>query len=122
MSISTTDFLIKKDDLQQVKFVEGELDPAALQSGEVLVKVDKFAFTTNNITYCLMGDSRLRYWHFFPALEDGWGKIPVWGFADIIHSNHEGIAEGERLFGYFPLATHLVIQADRVTPYNFVDS
>jgi hypothetical protein len=122
LSIRTTDFLIKKDNLSRTKFIEGEIDLNELKSGQVLCLVDKFAFTTNNITYAMLGNSRLRYWQFFPASEDGWGKLPVWGYADVIHSYHEEIAEGERLFGYFPLATHLVIEADKATPFNFVDS
>jgi Protein of unknown function (DUF2855) len=35
----------------------------------------------------------------------------VWGFGEVIASRHQGIAIGERLFGYFPMATHLVIEA-----------
>jgi hypothetical protein len=39
----------------------------------------------------------------------------VWGFGDVIASKHPNVAEGERLFGYFPMATHLVIEAAEVT-------
>jgi len=52
----------------------------------------------------------LQYWQLFPAPED-FGNIPVWGFGEVIASTHPAIAVGERLFGYFPMATHLVIEA-----------
>jgi len=51
----------------------------------------------------------LKYWRLFPAPKD-FGTIPAWGFGDVIASKHPGISEGERLFGYFPMATHLVIE------------
>jgi hypothetical protein len=57
----------------------------------------------------VLGD-QLKYWQLFPAPE-GFGNIPVWGFGDVIASHHPGISEGESLFGYFPMATHLVIEA-----------
>ena len=64
-----------------------------LVDGEVRVSVEHFALTSNNITYGVFGDG-MRYWDFFPALQDTenqdaaslWGRIPVWGFADVIDS------------------------------------
>ena len=67
------------------------------------MKVDRFAFTANNITYAMLGD-QLKYWQLFPAPE-GFGNIPVWGFGRVIASKHPQVAEGELLFGYFPMAT-----------------
>ena len=67
------------------------------------MKVERFAFTANNITYALAGD-QLKYWHLFPAPQ-GFGNIPVWGFGDVIASKHPNISEGERLFGYFSGST-----------------
>jgi hypothetical protein len=108
--MKSTDFVVAKSDLQQCKFVERERpDAAALPDEALLVKVDRFAFTANNITYAALGD-QLKYWQLFPAPES-FGIIPVWGFGEVIASRHPGIADGERLFGYFPMATHLVIEA-----------
>jgi hypothetical protein len=81
----------------------------ALPDDGLLVKVDRFAFTANNITYAMLGDA-MKYWQLFPA-PDGFGNIPVWGFGEVVASKHPQIEEGERLFGYFPMATHLVIEA-----------
>jgi hypothetical protein len=108
--MKSTDFVVARNDLQQCKFVETILpDAATLPEDALLVKIDRFAFTANNITYAVLGD-QLKYWQLFPAPEN-FGNIPVWGFGEVIASKHPGIAIGERLFGYFPMATHLVIEA-----------
>jgi hypothetical protein len=83
--------------------------------------VDRFAFTSNNISYAQAGDM-LGYWKFFPAAEEGWGRLPVMGFGDVIRSNHPEVPEGDRVFGFFPMSNHLVIQADNVTPRQYVDA
>ena len=91
-----------------------------MPSESLLVKVDRFAFTANNITYATLGDE-LKYWQLFPAPKD-FGNIPVWGFGDVIASTHPAVAEGERLFGYFPMATHLVIEAGDVSKRGLRDA
>jgi Protein of unknown function (DUF2855) len=88
-------------------------DAAALPDDALLVKVTRFAFTANNITYAVLGE-HLKYWQLFPAPE-GFDNVPVWGLGEVIASKHPGIAAGETLFGYFPMATHLVIEATRHT-------
>jgi Protein of unknown function (DUF2855) len=115
------DFLVNRDDLRKCK-----LAPAAspseieLQPGEALLSISKFGFTANNVTYAAFGEA-MRYWDFFPA-PDGWGRIPVWGFATVERSEHDGLDEGERVYGYLPMSTHLVVQPDRVTDGGFVDA
>ncbi len=88
--------------------------------GEVLLRIDRFAFTANNVTYAMFGDA-MHYWQFFPASAPGWGVIPVWGFATVVASGVEGIAVGERFYGYLPTATHLIVQPERVNAGGFVD-
>ena len=86
--MTSIDFVVAKDDLDQCKVIATELpDADALPPDGLLVKVDRFAFTANNITYAEIGD-KLGYWRFFPAPE-GWGHVPVWGFAEVIESRHE---------------------------------
>ena len=115
------DFVIARTDFQHCKTIETELpDAEALPVGALLVKVDRFAFTANNITYATLGD-QLKYWQLFPA-PAGFGNIPVWGFGDVIASNHPGVEVGERLFGYFPMATHLVIEAGDVRKRGLRDA
>ncbi len=108
--MKSADFVVARNDLQQCKLIQTQLpDAAELPAEALLVKVDRFAFTANNITYAVLGD-QLKYWRLFPAPES-FGNIPVWGFGEVIASAHPAMAEGERLFGYFPMATHLVIEA-----------
>jgi hypothetical protein len=119
--MKSTDFVVARHDLQECKFIETRSSEAnALPEEALLVKVDRFAFTANNITYAQLGD-QLKYWQLFPA-PDRFGKIPVWGFGEVIASRHPAIEIGERLFGYFPMATHLVIEAAGVTKRGLRDA
>ena len=104
--MQATDFVVARNDLQQCKIIETHLpDAADLPVEALLIKIDRFALTANNITYAVLGDE-LKYWQLFPAPQN-FGNIPVWGFGEVIASKHPGISKGERLFGYFPMATHL---------------
>ena len=40
-----------------------------VSDGQILLKVETFSFTANNITYGMMGD-RLGYWQFFPPADN----------------------------------------------------
>ena len=119
--MKSTAFVVASDDLTQGKFVQTELpDAPHLPDEALLVKVDRFAFTANNISYAVLGD-QLKYWSLFPA-PDGFGIIPVWGFGEVIASKHPSVTVGERLFGYFPMATHLVIEAADVSKRGLRDA
>ena len=113
-----TKFVVSRRDLQQCRIDELQM-PERLPDEALLVKVNRFAFTANNITYAVLGD-HLKYWSLFPV-PDGFGNIPVWGLGEVIVSKHPGIAVGETLFGYFPMATHLVIEAADVNKRGLRD-
>jgi len=116
-------FQVKKSMFFNGRLAEMPTEALMIGDGEILVKVDKFAYTANNITYAVAGDM-IGYWQFFPAMgidADGYGVIPVWGFADVVESNVEGIPIGDRLFGYFPPASHLKMTPTRVNDKRFVD-
>jgi Protein of unknown function (DUF2855) len=114
------DFLVKRDDLHIWMFAPAAVpETIALQRGQVLMKIDKFAFTSNNITYAVFGDA-MCYWNFFAAPE-GWGRIPAWGFADVIQSLHDEVQIGERFYGYYPMSSHVVVQPERVGYGGFFD-
>jgi hypothetical protein len=115
--IEAVDFQVRRDDLRSHRLVPIEEGPLA--DGEVRVRVDHFAFTANNVTYAVFGDG-MNYWDFFPA-EDGWGRIPVWGFGDVVASRCTEVAEGERLYGYFPMSTSVVIRPVKVGPHSLSD-
>jgi hypothetical protein len=119
--MTSTDFVVARNDLQHCKMIETHLpDAAALPDDALLLKVTRFALTANNITYAVLGDE-LKYWQLFPAPKD-FGNIPVWGFGEVIASKHPNIAVGESLFGYFPMATHLVIEAADVSTRGLRDA
>ncbi len=114
---TSTDFLSSRKDLHQTKFVETQLP--ALKPGQALIKIDQFAFTANNVTYGAFGDAMM-YWNFFPAPE-GWGRVPVWGFGDVVESQADGIKAGERFYGYYPMSTHLIVEPARISASGFSD-
>jgi NADPH:quinone reductase-like Zn-dependent oxidoreductase len=109
---------VQKTDWKQTRFVEGPVPELA--PGQVLFRVDRFALTANNITYAVAGDM-LGYWRFFPC-EEGWGRIPVMGFADVVRSTHPDVKEGTRCFGFYPMGRHLVIQPGAVSASQIVDA
>ena len=109
-------FQVHKQDIKQTRLVEVK-NANELSVGQVKVKIAAFSFTANNISYWATGD-KLAYWQFFPAAENAngaWGIIPVWGFADVVASNHVEVLEGERLFGYFPTTEEWVMQPTKVS-------
>jgi len=111
------DFEVRRDALREHRLVTTALPEVA--AGEVLMAVDVFALTANNVTYAVAGDM-MNYWDFFPA-EAGFGRVPVWGFADVVQSNIEGVEVGERFYGYFPMGSHLLVAPTRVGAHGFTD-
>src|ERR1700682_3028216 len=111
------DFLIAKDDLQRCRFLEA--DPPALEPAQALLAVDAFGLTSNNITYAVFGE-RMSYWSFFPA-EAGWGRVPVWGFAEVTDSRPRALEVGARVYGYLPPSTELVVTPVAVNTHGFRD-
>ena len=45
----------------------------------------------------------------------------MWGFAEVVESRAEGVAVGERCYGYWPMGRYLVVQPARVGKHGFVD-
>ncbi len=110
---------VKKDELSKSNWQESEAPE--LTEGQVLVEIEKYALTANNITYAVAGDS-FGYWNFFPSGQDDWGIVPVWGFGRVVASSCEDVEVGERLYGYFPMASHLVITPGNIAEAGFVDN
>jgi hypothetical protein len=111
------DFRVKRDDLTTCS-----VEPATAASiapGEALLRVERFGLTANNITYGVAGDL-IGYWRFFPA-PGAWGRIPVWGIGTVAASTVEGVTEGNRYFGYFPMSGHLVVAPAKTGPAGFAD-
>ncbi len=112
------DFLVAKDDLHRCRFLEA---PAPeLEAGQALLSVDAFGLSANNITYAMFGEA-MSYWEFFPA-EDGWGRVPVWGFAEVTASTLDELECGTRVYGYLPPSSELVVTPARVSVHGFIDA
>jgi hypothetical protein len=108
---------VRRDDLHATRLVDGPVPE--VEAGQVLLVVERFGLTSNNITYGVLGD-QLGYWGFFPVA-DGWGRIPAWGFARVVASKVSGVEAGVRVFGYLPMATHLVVEPTHVSERGFTD-
>ena len=115
-------FQVSRANLRESRVVPDPDAPAArpLADGQARLRIDAFALTSNNITYAAFGEA-MKYWDFFPTGDAHWGCIPVWGFADVVESRAEGVAVGERLYGYWPMGRFLVVQPVRVGKHGFVD-
>jgi Protein of unknown function (DUF2855) len=112
-----TDFLVKRGDLRECRIAESPTPE--IESGQALLRVGTFGLTSNNVTYAVFGEA-MSYWDFFPA-EDGWGRVPMWGFAEVERSDAEGVEPGTRLFGYLPPSSHLVVTPFDADQRGFVD-
>lgn len=84
------------------------------------MRIDRFALTSNNITYGAFGDA-MNYWNFFPTGDDATGCIPVWGFATVSESRCDGVEVGERFYGYYPMADDVVLHPVHVDSHKFTD-
>ncbi len=116
------DVLVRRGDLRDARVLETPVPGGTgVGAGRAALRVERFALTANNVTYGACGDlPGLEYWRFFPA-PDGWGRVPVWGFATVVASSHPDVAVGDRFYGFLPMSTHLVVEPDRAGPQGFVD-
>lgn len=109
---------ISRDDMHTIRTVTTESAPLA--ANQVTFRVDRFGLTANNITYGVFGRA-MRYWDFFPSSDLAWGRLPVWGFATTVESNASDVQVGDRVYGYFPMGSELVITAGRADGRSVVD-
>ncbi len=100
---------VRRDDLAEARILE--VETPELGEGDVLFRVERFALTANNITYGVMGDA-LGYWDFFPAGDEGWGRIPAMGWAELVASGNQEIETGGRYYGWYPMAGHCTMRAE----------
>lgn len=113
-----TELWVDRGDFRNTRVVE--VGQAELAEGDIRVAIDKFAITSNNVSYAVSGDM-IGYWNFFPTGEEPWGKVTVWGMADVVESRSADIEVGERLYGFFPMGSQLVMTPGRVSDAHFMD-
>jgi hypothetical protein len=114
-------FEVNRVDLRRTRWTDEAVPTVdSLGPNQIAVRVDRFALTANNVTYGLLGE-QLGYWAFFPT-EAGWGRIPAWGLGDVVASRHPEVRPGERLFGYVPMGSDVVLQPGRLSPAALADA
>lgn len=114
----TATFVVARSDLRRTQWIE--TTPAALQEGQLRLRIGRFALTSNNVTYAAFGEA-MKYWDFFPTGDVKTGCIPVWGFATVVESRSVGVEAGERFYGYLPMADDIVLTPVRVSDSGFFD-
>lgn len=111
-------FVTDRHDIRRGRWERVNAPPLA--AGEIRVHVEAFALTANNITYAAFGES-MSYWDFFPTGDAASGLVPAWGFATIAESRCDGLAAGERLYGYWPIASAVTLLPVNVRAGAFTD-
>jgi hypothetical protein len=111
-------FDVHRQDLSRTRQIEAACP--APEAGQVRVRIGLCAYTANNITYAAFGDA-MQYWSFYPTGDADWGNVPVWGFGVVEASAHPEVAVGERLYGFWPSASHVLLTPVKVRPGSFMD-
>eukprot|EP00127_Corallochytrium_limacisporum_P006791 Clim_evm6s236 gene=Clim_evmTU6s236 len=121
-ALNVKSYQTSKKDISNCKVTDLVL-PDDIAEGEVLMEVQKFALTANNITYAALGSAPdLMYFDFFPTGEpESFGQVPVWGFATVVKSKAEGVDVGSRWYGYWPIAQKIILKPTKVGERGFVD-
>ncbi|THU84260.1 hypothetical protein K435DRAFT_971258 [Dendrothele bispora CBS 962.96] len=93
--------------------------PTHIPENHILICVDRFGLSANNITYQALGEHpHFRYFDFHPAPNEGGispkthGVVPVWGFGTVVASSHPKVLVGERLYGYLAPTRYLLVEID----------
>lgn len=109
---------INRSDIRQTRMADSVV-PTATAPGQVVMRLDRFALTSNNVSYAMSGDL-LDYWGFFPT-EAGFGRLPTMGYGIVTESTNPDIAVGGRYFGFFPVGDFHIVQAE-ATRAGFIDN
>lgn len=98
--------------------VTRETELPELQRGQVLLRVDRFAFSQQALGYLVKGYTRTfsAYHKFFPHAESGLYRSGCWGYATVVQSEHPRVEAGTRLYGLVPPCRYLVQDVGGVIP------
>eukprot|EP00301_Raphidiophrys_heterophryoidea_P002584 c11204_g1_i1.p1 GENE.c11204_g1_i1~~c11204_g1_i1.p1 ORF type:complete len:390 (-),score=91.54 c11204_g1_i1:300-1433(-) len=92
-----------------------------LKTNSVIIKIEKFSFTMNTVTYAAAGET-LKYFYFFPnSWDNSFVKIPSWGVGTVVKSNISSVAVGTRWYGFYPMSQYIHMTPVKVTSNFFVD-
>ena len=122
MAAEPYDIVVGRNDLTNVRVAPAS--PVVVGADQVHVAIESYALTANNITYGVAGET-MKYWNFYPVAAGpaaagpasaNMGRIPVWGFGRVAQSSRSDVAVGERLYGYWPMSSDVVLTIGRATP------
>ena len=57
------EFQVLKSDITKTRIAEVDINQSVLEKDEILVQIENFSFTANNISYGFAGDSLNDVWH-----------------------------------------------------------
>jgi hypothetical protein len=124
----TQTLLVNRSDFADIALVSS--DEAPLTDGSIRVSIGPWALTANNITYMAVGDM-IGYWKYFEPSDYGiemgsqekikWGRMPVWGYAEVTESKCTDVPMGTLIYGFFPIAQSLDMKPVKLTPLGFQD-
>ncbi len=115
--------LVDRRDFSKIQMAEFPM--GTLADGHIRLRLGRFALTANNISYMVAGDN-FDYWRFFdPSAYDqnypGMGRMPVWGYGEIIQSRCEALPAGQMVYGFFPIAHYLDLLPGHIHSDSFQD-
>ncbi len=119
----TQTLLVNRTDFSDIALVT--TDDGDLKDGFIRTKVGPWALTSNNITYMVTGDM-IGYWHFFEPKHYGidmvgFGRMPVWGYAEVTETKCEDVPVGTLIYGFFPITQSLDMKPVKLTSIGFQD-
>lgn len=107
---------IRRGNLRDTLLIENKVEP--LQTGNVLLQVDRFSLTANTITYARVGD-KFGYWDFHKYVHEygsgtEYGFVPAIGWGSVIESCNDQIPVGGKFFGWFPMSKYCTLSAEKL--------
>lgn len=119
----TETLLVNKSDFSDVALVS--IENAPLEDGFIRCKVGPWALTANNITYMVTGH-QIGYWNYFePSAyginQDGFGRMPVWGYATVTESRCDDVSVGQVIYGFLPIIDIFDMKPTRLNKTGFQD-
>jgi hypothetical protein len=118
MATEPYDIVVDRTDLANVQVILSA--PVVVGPDQIHVSIESYALTANNITYGVAGEA-MKYWNFFPATAPGMGRLPVWGFGRVVQSGRPDVVAGERLYGYWPMSSDVLLTIGRTTPATLTE-
>ncbi len=115
---------IDRNDISRATLDDLTLPP--IEQGQIAVNIDSTGMTANNVTYAMLGNyaegfgENRGYYDYFSDPDEP-GRLPMWGFATVTESRAEGVNAGDRLYGYFPLASDTILTVEGGGKRGFTD-